>query len=71
MINGETDHDFSQFVDSKIKIPVLFVGHGSPTNAIEDNEFSRAWADAAKAIPRPKAILCIFALGNIMNWVQS
>jgi 4,5-DOPA dioxygenase extradiol len=61
MIHGETDHDFSQFVDSEIKMPVLFVGHGSPTNAIEDNEFSRAWADAAKAIPRPKAIICVSA----------
>jgi 4,5-DOPA dioxygenase extradiol len=61
MIHVETDHDFSQFVDSKITMPVLFVGHGSPTNALEDNEFSRAWADAAKAIPRPKAIICISA----------
>jgi 4,5-DOPA dioxygenase extradiol len=61
MIHAEADHDFSQFVDSEIKMPVLFVGHGSPTNAIEDNEFSRAWADAVKAIPRPKAIICISA----------
>jgi 4,5-DOPA dioxygenase extradiol len=42
-------------------MPVLFVGHGSPTNAIEDNEFSRAWADAAESIPRPSAVLCISA----------
>ena len=27
------------------KMPVLFVGHGSPMNAIEDNEYSRSWAD--------------------------
>ena len=43
------------------KMPVLFVGHGSPTNAIEENEFSRAWADAGKSVPRPKAILCVSA----------
>jgi 4,5-DOPA dioxygenase extradiol len=37
------------------------VGHGSPTNAIEDNEFSRAWADMGRALPRPEAILCVSA----------
>jgi 4,5-DOPA dioxygenase extradiol len=42
-------------------MPVLFVGHGSPMNAIEDNEFSRAWEQVAKALPKPKAILCISA----------
>lgn len=43
------------------KMPVLFVGHGSPMNAIEDNEFSRAWAALGSAAPRPRAILCISA----------
>jgi 4,5-DOPA dioxygenase extradiol len=42
-------------------MPVLFVGHGSPMNAIEDNEFSRAWAAAAAALPRPRAVLCVSA----------
>lgn len=42
-------------------MPALFLGHGSPMNAIEDNEFSRAWQVAAGQIPRPKAILCISA----------
>jgi 4,5-DOPA dioxygenase extradiol len=43
------------------QMPVLFIGHGSPMNAIEDNEFSRGWHAAAQAIPKPKAILCISA----------
>ncbi len=43
------------------QMPVLFLGHGSPMNAIEENEFSHAWQDAAEQIPRPKAILCISA----------
>ncbi len=43
------------------KMPVLFVGHGSPTNAIEENEFSRAWVDAGNSVPRPRAVLCISA----------
>lgn len=43
------------------KMPVLFLGHGSPMNAIEDNEFSRGWQRVAKTLPRPKAVLCISA----------
>ena len=43
------------------RMPVLFIGHGSPMNAIEDNEFSRGWREVARALPRPKAILCISA----------
>ncbi len=42
-------------------MPVLFMGHGSPMNAIEDNEFSLAWQAAAMQIPTPRAILCISA----------
>jgi 4,5-DOPA dioxygenase extradiol len=42
-------------------MPVLFVGHGNPMNAIEDNEFSRGWRQVGQALPRPKAILCISA----------
>jgi 4,5-DOPA dioxygenase extradiol len=42
-------------------MPVLFLGHGSPMNAIEDNEFSLAWQEAARRIPKPLAILCISA----------
>ena len=43
------------------KMPALFVGHGSPMNAIEDNEFSSAWTDTGRALPTPTAILCISA----------
>lgn len=42
-------------------MPVLFVGHGSPMNGIEDNEFSRTWTAMAKQIPLPKAVLVISA----------
>jgi 4,5-DOPA dioxygenase extradiol len=42
-------------------MPVLFAGHGSPMNALEDNAFTRGWQDAARRIPRPKAILCVSA----------
>ncbi|RZJ68307.1 MAG: 4,5-DOPA dioxygenase extradiol [Flavobacterium sp.] len=41
--------------------PVLFIGHGSPMNAIEDNEFSRTWTKFGSEIPKPKAVLVISA----------
>lgn len=43
------------------KMPVIFVGHGSPMNAIEDNEYSRTWRDIAKRIPKPEVIISISA----------
>jgi 4,5-DOPA dioxygenase extradiol len=43
------------------KMPALFVGHGNPMNAIEDNEFSRAWMEIGRSLPRPEAVLCISA----------
>jgi 4,5-DOPA dioxygenase extradiol len=43
------------------KMPVLFLGHGSPMNAIEENEFTAGWREAGKTIPKPNAILCISA----------
>ena len=42
-------------------MPVLFVGHGSPMNGIEDNEFSQRWKQLAKEIPIPKAVLVVSA----------
>lgn len=43
------------------KMPVLFVGHGSPMNAIEDNEYAKAWAAAGKQIGKPDVILSLSA----------
>lgn len=45
----------------KTATPVLFVGHGSPMNAIEDNEFSRGWKEITTTFPKPDAIVCISA----------
>lgn len=41
--------------------PVLFIGHGSPMNAIEENEFSKTWKEIAKLLQVPNTILCISA----------
>jgi 4,5-DOPA dioxygenase extradiol len=43
------------------QMPVLFLGHGSPMNAIEENEFVAGWREVGKTLPRPQAILCISA----------
>lgn len=43
------------------KMPAIFIGHGSPMNAIEENEFTDNWKKIAKGIPRPKAIVSISA----------
>lgn len=43
------------------KLPALFIGHGSPMNGIEDNEFSRTWAKFGREIAKPKAVLVISA----------
>lgn len=43
------------------RMPLLFLGHGSPMNAIEENEFVRGFRQAASAIEKPQAILCISA----------
>lgn len=42
-------------------MPVLFVGHGSPMNGIEENQFSNYWKKLATEIEKPKAVICISA----------
>ncbi len=57
-------NDLSKITDpfSKTdKMPVLFLGHGSPMNAIEENEFVTGWRTIGRTLPRPNAILCISA----------
>jgi 4,5-DOPA dioxygenase extradiol len=47
--------------ENRLPMPILFVGHGSPMNAIEDNQWSRGFRELATLIPRPKAVLSISA----------
>jgi 4,5-DOPA dioxygenase extradiol len=42
-------------------MPVLFVGHGSPMNAIDRNEYHLAWNALGRRLPRPKSVLCVSA----------
>jgi 4,5-DOPA dioxygenase extradiol len=56
---------FNKFTSGLTKqehlMPVLFIGHGSPMNGIEDNEFSQRWTQMAKEIPTPSAVLVVSA----------
>lgn len=45
----------------KQRMPALFIGHGSPMNAITDNPFSIAWSEIGGGMPKPRAVLCISA----------
>ena len=42
-------------------MPVFFIGHGSPMNGIEDNEFSQKWGEIGRTVPVPKAVLVVSA----------
>lgn len=54
-------YSWQQNLDDSDTMPVLFMGHGSPMNAIEDNEFVRNWRKLATELPSPKAIVVISA----------
>ncbi|MFO1401305.1 MAG: 4,5-DOPA dioxygenase extradiol [Steroidobacteraceae bacterium] len=43
------------------RMPVLFLGHGSPMQALEPNRHTEAWERLGQALPRPRAILCVSA----------
>jgi 4,5-DOPA dioxygenase extradiol len=57
---GELNKMTRQF-NSTERMPVLFLGHGSPMNAIEENEFVQGFRKVAEEIPAPAAVLCISA----------
>ncbi|MEP7231085.1 MAG: 4,5-DOPA dioxygenase extradiol [Ginsengibacter sp.] len=56
---------FKNFTDDLVEqehlMPVLFIGHGSPMNGIEDNGFSERWKAMAKEIPTPAAVMVVSA----------
>tara|TARA_R110000868_G_C10884344_1_gene763184 strand:- start:708 stop:1538 length:831 start_codon:yes stop_codon:yes gene_type:complete len=54
-------HNISQNFSTTEKMPALFIGHGSPMNAIEENQFVQGFRTITNTLPEPKAILCISA----------
>ncbi len=61
MATDSTIRKLAEAPTTETRMPVLFIGHGSPMNAIENSEYSREWAAVAKSLPRPRAILCVSA----------
>ena len=65
MSNFETFSELKSFTEqleeSAELMPALFMGHGSPMNGIEDNEFSKTWSELGKLLPVPKAVIVISA----------
>nr|WP_309597658.1 4,5-DOPA dioxygenase extradiol [Flavobacterium oreochromis] len=57
---NQLDTLISQFSLTK-KMPALFLGHGSPMNAIEENQFVRQFRKIVTSIPKPNSIICISA----------
>lgn len=51
----------TQAATTATRMPVVFVGHGSPMNAVQDNRWSRGFAELGDIVPRPKAILAVSA----------
>ena len=52
---------YAEELSNTARMPVLFLGHGSPMNAIEENQFVKGFREVAKTIPTPRAILCVSA----------
>lgn len=61
MTMGSFKNFRDELEEQDIKMPLLFLGHGSPMNGIEDNAFSQSWKQLAKDIPTPKAVLVVSA----------
>jgi 4,5-DOPA dioxygenase extradiol len=51
----------SSLPEQDSRLPALFIGHGNPMNALEDNDFTAGWIKTANQVTKPKAVLCISA----------
>lgn len=54
-------NELKNLAENGQKMPVLFIGHGSPMNAVEENDFTRGWQKSIENISKPKAIIVISA----------
>ena len=54
-------HKSSELSSKTERMPVLFLGHGNPMNAIEKNQFVSSFRNIVKTLPKPNAILCVSA----------
>jgi 4,5-DOPA dioxygenase extradiol len=61
MMNLNNQNNIVPSTNNTGRMPVLFVGHGSPMYVIEENEFTQKWQTLGKTIPIPESIICISA----------
>jgi 4,5-DOPA dioxygenase extradiol len=61
MQNLNNLQQFSDSLPNTERMPILFLGHGSPMNAIDENEFVAGFRNVSKIVPKPTAIICISA----------
>lgn len=61
MPTTRTLHDLKSSLAPSERMPLVFLGHGSPMNAINDTRYSRAWSELGRSLPRPRAILVVSA----------
>ncbi|MCZ4293417.1 4,5-DOPA dioxygenase extradiol [Vibrio sinaloensis] len=54
-------NQLKQTLKSSPRMPVIFIGHGSPMNIIEDNPFSQSWLKLGESLPKPQAVLVVSA----------
>ncbi|MDP2164193.1 MAG: 4,5-DOPA dioxygenase extradiol [Hydrogenophaga sp.] len=71
-ISNAVTFDALKSLKKTARMPVLFLGHGSPMNAIEDNEYRRSWqalgAEFGVKWPKPQLILCVSAHWLTKGW---
>jgi len=60
-MNLKTLHNLTSSLENSPKMPVLFLGHGSPMNAIEENQFVQGFRKVSSEIEQPRAVLCVSA----------
>lgn len=53
--------DLKNTLQTSDRLPLVFLGHGSPMNAIQDTAYSRSWAQLGHSLPRPQAVLVVSA----------
>ena len=54
-------NEIEKLTETGLKMPAIFIGHGSPMNAIEQNDFTQTLQNLGQSLIKPKAILCISA----------
>ncbi len=64
-MNVKDLHKSTEFFPDTEKMPVLFIGHGNPMNAIDENEFVAGWRNLGRELHRVHLLTLLFPRRNI------